>query len=381
MEKCSYRLFVAVGLCVALGCSWSLSGQTRKVFEPGNVWTDTKGVPINAHGGGIIFQNGTYYWFGEHKTGGHDGNTAKVGVGCYSSNDLMNWKNEGIALSVVADVTSDIASGCVIERPKVIYNAPSKQFVMWFHLELKDKGYDSARTGLAVSQSVVGPYIYQGSVRPNAGQWPLGYAGKRLGQNELGNYEWWTPAFNAAVENGLMVERDFNHGQMSRDMTLFVDDDGRAYHIHSAEENLTLHISLLTNDYQGFTDKWVRVFSGGHNEAPAVFKRNGKYYMVMSGCTGWKPNAARVAVADSMLGQWTQLGNPCVGENSDKTFISQSTFVLPVAGLDDAYIFMADRWKPNNPIDGTYVWLPIKFNTGLPVIKWYESWDLSVFDH
>ena len=46
----------------------------------------------------------------------------------------------------------------------------------------------------------------------------------------------------------------------------------------------------------------VRVFPGGFNEAPAVFKHAGKYYLITSGCTGWAPNTARLAVAEVDLG-------------------------------------------------------------------------------
>ena len=33
------------------------------------IWKDTKGNTINAHGGGLLLHNGTYYWFGEIKKG------------------------------------------------------------------------------------------------------------------------------------------------------------------------------------------------------------------------------------------------------------------------------------------------------------------------
>src|ERR1700685_2415299 len=72
-------------------------------FRPGELWPDTGGVPINAHGGGFLFRNGTYYWFGEFKTEGPGGNRANVGVSVYSSHDLYHWKNEGIALNVSDD--------------------------------------------------------------------------------------------------------------------------------------------------------------------------------------------------------------------------------------------------------------------------------------
>ena len=124
---------------------------------------------------------------------------------------------------------------------------------------------------------------------------------------------------------------------MARDMTLFVDDDGKAYHIYASEENQTLQIAELTDDYTAHSGRYVRAFVGRSMEAPAIFKHDGKYYLMMSGCTGWAPNAARSAVADSVMGEWTELGNPCVGDDADKTFHSQSTYMLPVEGSDGTH--------------------------------------------
>ena len=76
------------------------TSQVENVFKPGEIWPDNNGMHINAHGGGMLRQGDTYYWFGEHKTEGEGGNVAQVGVHCYSSKDLYNWKDEGIALSV-----------------------------------------------------------------------------------------------------------------------------------------------------------------------------------------------------------------------------------------------------------------------------------------
>lgn len=59
-------------------------------FRPGEIWTDNNGAHINAHGGGILYDKGTYYWYGEHKVEGDAGNYAQVGVHCYSSKDLYN---------------------------------------------------------------------------------------------------------------------------------------------------------------------------------------------------------------------------------------------------------------------------------------------------
>jgi len=382
-KLCTGSLFLAMAIVTLVGCheipGSSVTEGNNNSFRPGEIWLDTDSVAINAHGGGLLYHGGTYYWFGEHKTSGRGGNTAKIGIHCYSSDDLYNWKNEGVVLASVDDTTSEIVKGCVMERPKVIYNKMTGKFVMWFHLELRGQGYSAARTGVAVSDNVTGPYTYLRSYRPNAEEWPLNYQGKKEKQPNEEQLKWWTPEWETALHDGLLVRRDFSKGQMSRDMTLFVDGDGTAYHIHSSEENLTMDISELTDDYTGFTGRWIRVFPGGHREAPALFKRRGKYYMITSGCTGWDPNAASVAVADSIWGPWKQIGNPCVGEDAELTFHSQSTCVMPVQGMDDAYIFMADRWKPKNPIDGRYIWLPIKFENEKPVIEWKDEWDLSAF--
>lgn len=368
----------------ALGAG-AVEPAVNKAFHPGELWPDEQGVHINAHGGGVLFHEGSYYWFGEHKIAGRPGNSAQVGVHCYSSQDLYNWQDEGIALTVSTNRGDEIQRGSIIERPKVIFNAATRQFVMWFHLELRGRGYKAARTGVAVADKITGPYTYLRSFRPNAGEWPEDMSeADRLRVDEEG--EPVGEAFAEAVRNGTYVRRDFEEGQMSRDMALFVDDDGKAYHIHAAEENYTLQISELTDDYLDFTGRYVRVLPGGHNEAPAICKWQGRYWMILSGATGWAPNAARSTVADSIWGPWEALGNPCEGMNpqnnlgADKTFGGQSTFLLPVQGKPGAFIALFDVWRPRNPIDGGYLWLPVEFEEGRITVRYRQEWDLSVFD-
>lgn len=374
MNKLLVCAIFLVSLCA---CT---TNQKLGSFTPGEIWPDNEGKHINAHGGGILYFQNKYYWYGEHKIEGELGNTAQVGVGCYSSNDLYHWKNEGIALSVVEnDSTHDIAKGCILERPKVIYNAKNGKFVMWFHLELRGKGYNEARSGIAVSDKPTGPFIFVKSFRPNAGYWPVNvqpFHFAPVKSSVKANYCGGKGCLPAHPDSVNILGRDFRRGQMARDMNLFVDDNGTAYHIFSSEENSTLHISQLTDDYQSCTGKYIRIFSDRYMEAPAMFKRNGKYYLIASDCTGWAPNAARSAVADSIFGEWKELGNPCIGSDSAKTFHSQSTYVLSVQGKKDRFIFMADRWNPKNAIDGRYIWLPIKFEKDKPILQWMDKWDI-----
>ncbi len=374
------KLIKAIFLLTSITILFSFN-ENSESFKPGEIWPDNNGVHINAHGGGFLYFDGIYYWFGEHKVEGRRGNSARVGVHCYSSKNLYDWKDEGIAMKVSDNPDSPINIGCVIERPKVIYNRNTGKFVLWFHLELKGKGYSAAQTGVAVADKPTGPYTFLEALNPNAGVWPVGYPEELKTKTFPDTLKGWTDEWLQAVKEGMFVHRDFEKGQMARDMTLYVDDDGKAYHIHASEENLTIHISELNSDYTGFTGKYIRVYPTGHNEAPSIFKRNGKYYMITSGCTGWDPNAARLMVSDSVMGNWEYIDNPCVGDDKDLTFHSQSTYILPVVGKKDAFIFMADRWTPQNAIDGRYIWLPIQFReNGLPYLEWMDEWNLDFFN-
>lgn len=273
-----------------------------------------------------MFHDGIYFLYGENKDGptkpgGCGARVDLIGVNCYTSPDLVHWTNRGLVLAPVADDAShDLHPSKILERPKVIYNDKTKKFVMWVHIDAWD--YSAALAGVAVSDFPVGPFEYLGSMKPN--------------------------------------------GHDSRDMTVFKDDDGNAYLVHSGESNDTTIISELRDDYLAPSGRFERVFIGRSMEAPLVFKRAGKYYFIASGCTGWQPNAARSAVADSIWGPWTELGNPARGEGADTTFGSQGTFALPVEGR---YLFMADRWNVQDLGRSGYLWLPIKFECGRPVVE------------
>ena len=316
--------------------------QEQPPIVPGTVWTDTDGNPINAHGGGMLYYAGTWYWYGEIKKGdtwrvpGSNWENNRVnagGVSCYSSKDLLHWKYESVALAPNKnDSTADLHISKVIERPKVIYNKKTGKFVMWMHIDSQDYSY--ARSGVAVGDKPEGPFRYIRSERPN--------------------------------------------GNMARDMTIFQDDDGKAYHFYSSEENQTMHICELTDDYLSHTTNDHRILVQRAREAPAVCKYNNRFYLFTSGCTGWSPNAASYAVADSIMGTWTEHSNPCRGTDADSTFHAQSTFVLPLPGETGAFIFMADRWNKNDLETSRYIWLPLIFNPeGMPRVQWKDEWKLS----
>ena len=347
-------------------------------FSPGKIWEDVDGEHLNVHGGGVLYHDGTYYFYGECKSP-HTG-AALHGVSVYSSKDLYNWKNEGIALAVMPENSGHrIEKGCTIERPKVVYNEKTGKFVMWFHLELKGQGYKAALYGVAVSDTPLGPFKYLYSCRSCPGVWPVNMTEEQIEYAQtLKDKTSEDPFWRQYVRDGFFLVRDYEGGQMSRDMTIFVDDDGVAYHIFASENNQTLHIAKLTDDYLYHSGEYSRALPGKSNEAPAIFKKDGVYWMISSGCTGWKPNKARLSCTTDIMGEWKSYPNPCVGPDEELTFKGQSTFILPVHGRKDAWIFMADIWYPHNLRASRYVWLPVTFDeSGVPVLEWRDEWTLK----
>ncbi len=305
------RFAVLLALALLLPFLVSRSAQAEPVTVPnGTQFTDTAGNPLHAHGGGILEVDGYYYWFGENR---HDDNNGFRYVSAYRSTDLRNWEFRNHVLTQQSDPELAQAN---IERPKVVYNESTGQFVMWMHKE-NGRDYGEARAAVAVSDTVDGDYSWRGSFRP------------------------------------------LDH--MSRDITAFVDDDGTGYMVSSARENYDLHIYRLTDDYTDVAELVANPWPGGHREAPALFQRDGVYFMLTSGATGWNPNQQRYATATSLDGEWSEMRD--VGDATG--FDSQTTFVLPVQGTETtSYLYMGDRWGNASGglvNDSEYVWLPVEF--------------------
>ena len=320
-------------------------------FRPGQPWPDSNGVHINAHGFCLLDFEGRHYWYGAHKIEGKtEDEKNEAGVRCYVSDDLMKWQDQGLVLSVFEkDAHPDLRDAFILDRPKVIYQESSKTFLLYFKLyPPKSKGgksgKDYAWVGVATSSKPLGPFEYKGYF--------------------LGNHD------------------KFGTG----DFAIFQDEDGSIHHIAVRKPDKALILGRLSEDGLKPVGEY-KVLEGVtiKTEAPAFFRRNGKVYLLGSGTSGWSPNAARMFVAEQLAGPYKELPNPCRGVNPinqlgpDKTFGGQSTFVYPVAGRKDAWIAMFDINKPEDPIHAGYIWLPIEFEGGQPVIRWRDQWDLSVF--
>ncbi|MFJ6656740.1 RICIN domain-containing protein [Streptomyces sp. NPDC091377] len=305
-----------LSLLTAVGTAQAAPATT----DNGIQFTDPQGNPVHAHGGGVIKVDRYYYWFGENR---NPDNTFRY-VSAYRSTDLKTWEFRNHVLTEASDPELDWAN---IERPKVIYNSTTKQFVMWMHKE-NGSDYGEARAAVAVSSTVDGDYTWRGSSRP------------------------------------------LDH--MSRDITTFVDTDGTGYMISAANENADLHVYRLTADYTAVEKQVQKLWPGQWREAPAMFKRDGVYFLLTSGATGWSPNQQKYATATSITGTWSDLKD--IGDSV--TYRSQTAYVLPVQGTrGTGYLYMGDRW--GNSMGGTvndsqYVWLPLTFPTSTTMTMSYS---------
>ena len=291
-------------------------------------WNDTSGKRIEAHGGGFIQVGDTWYWVGEDKSKNSGNFNA---VNCYASKDLVNWEFRNAIIT--RQTSTDLAaSDRIIERPKVVYNESTQQYVMWLHWD--GANYATAEAGVFTGPTVDGDYVQKSHFQPD--------------------------------------------GNMSRDDTLFKDDDGTAYFISAANNNQDMMIYQLSDDYLTVKSQVAKVFAGKSREAPAVFKQNGRYYLITSAATGWDSNQAQYASATSMAGPWGSLTN--VGDST--TFDTQSAYVIPFTGSQPGaattYIFAADRWQDPDLVSSKYIWIPIQISGTSLTLNDYTQWQLDL---
>lgn len=347
-------------------------------IRPGQVWLDTNGNRIQAHGGSVMYIDGVYYWYGENKekTTGKD-DIWHWRVRCYTSTDLYNWEDKGLIIPPEPDdPASSLHPSSQMDRPHIIYNKETKKYVAWLKIMHRD---GSQTETVMTADDILGPYT---KVRENLK--PLG-----------------------------MSAGDFD---------LAVAPDGKAYYYFERVHSETI-CADLTEDYTDVTGHYSTHFPHTQppyvREATAHMLRKGKHYLITSGTTGYLPNPSEVAIADTWHGPYTVLGNPHVGDESNTSFHSQISSIFKVPEKKDLYIACADRWLPrmmdrkyeeyaavfekifsgeykpeemegrdddfNDPEMGNtciadYVWLPIRFEGDMAYIDWKDEWRIEDYE-
>ena len=343
-------------------------------FYPGKIWLDTEGKRIHAHGGSVMYIDGTYYWYGENKekTTGKD-DIWHWGVRCYTSRDLYNWEDQGLIIPPEKDPASSLHPSSMMDRPHIIYNKATGKYVCWIKVMNKD-GTQSET--VLTADTVLGPYT--------------------------------------KVREGL---RPLN--MSAGDFDLAVAPDGKAYYYFERVHSETI-CADLTEDYTDVTGYYSTHFPHPHppyvREATAHFYRKGKHYLVTSGTTGYLPNPSEIAVADTWHGSYRVLGNPHPDDPSMTSWHSQISSVFKVQGKKDLYIAVADRWVPGHmdwkyanykkvfermfdpdyegevseedyELDSSintsladYVWLPFRFDGEMGYLDWKDTWRIEDYE-
>ena len=285
-------------------------------------WFDDKGDIVNAHGACIVEENGRYYLFGEWKS---DKSNAFPGFSCYSSDDLVNWKFESIVLRVQPE--GILGPNRVGERVKVMKCPKTGEYIMLMHAD--DMGYKDPYIGLATCKTIAGDYQLQG---------PLLYKGQPIKRWDMGTFQ---------------------------------DTDGKGY--------LLIHhgpVYRLSDDYRSIEAEVAHI--KGMGESPAMFKKNGVYFMLTSNLTSWEKNDNFYFTAPQIEGPWTKQGLFC--PEGKLTYNSQSTFVFPLkCGNDTIPMFMGDRWSyPHQASAATYVWMPLQVDgTKISIPEYWQARDIK----
>lgn len=313
-------------------------------FEPGKDWVDTNNKVINAHGGCVVKDGEYYYWIGDMRR-----QNDCVGVSCYRSRDLLNWKNMGYAVELKGTQQADyqdFAAGRALYRPKIAYCEATGKWVLCVVWENDNKG-EIGRVAFATADKPYGPYTLE--------------------------------------------KVKYTYKSRTRDQGIFKDDDGKLYYQACIDGNASMWNCLMTDDYLSTTDTASVILPNVKYEAPALFRVDETYFGLFSGCTGWQSNRSRFAYSHDILGTWkyyktftdkTGSGTEfCVDDSIGNTYNSQSAYVYKVDGDNNKLIYIGDRWNDKNLQSSKLIWLPISMRSGIPTVRWYDSWDMSVFDH
>jgi hypothetical protein len=165
-------------------------------------------------------------------------------------------------------------------------------------------------------------------------------------------------------------------------MSALVDAENNPYVITESG-----HVYKLASDCHSWLSDTAYAAMAGM-ESPAAFKAGDTYFWIMSNKTGYRANDNEYASAPSMTGPWTNRG--LIAPMDAHTFISQSTFVLPVTGsVGTVYVYFGDHWQnaddqtgkttgKNNSL-ATLVVQPLVIDGNKATMsKFYASWKLDI---
>lgn len=175
------------------------------------------------------------------------------------------------------------------------------------------------------------------------------------------------------------------------DYDVFVDDDGQAYHVRTG-----FVVERLDEDYLGGTGQFSTFSTPKPSEAPVMFKRQGRYYILAgTACCACKGGSSvYVLVAEQPLGPYTFLGD--VGSNpgpfkphSPDNYVTRAqasdVFIWPPTVAETSsnasvFVWLGNQWvtatEPGHPRNHDLVyWTPLNFtsNGSIARLHWHDQ--------
>jgi len=322
-------------------------GTLAGPLATGIVFLEAAGTRVNAHGGGIIRVDDTFYLHGEYFPPASTTNGDFAGFSMYSSKDMATWTFERMVVPLQA--SGELGPKRKGERPHIIKCPATNEYVLYAHAA--DETYQADREVVyATSPTVNGVYAYKGPLK-NA-------SGAVIAHSDMGAY---------ADETGAYV----------------LTEGG--------------HVFPLASDCHSWTaDKSVSAVNGdsGGAESPTVFRADKTYYWIGSYKTGWRANNNFYSTAAAVTGPWTYQGfiapvTDAANNLSDqRTWMSQSTWVQPVTGgKGTVFVYWGDHWSGNQDTTAPgkhndqagYVFQPLVFKgSKISLPEYHASWKLDV---
>ncbi|WP_426513927.1 family 43 glycosylhydrolase [Dactylosporangium sp. McL0621] len=286
---------------------------------------DTRGNAVDAHDGHIALFDGLYHLYGTSYDCGYrwrQAGTPFCGFKVYTSTDLVHWTDRGYLFDPTTATWQTRCNGDTYGcfRPHVVRNAATGQYVLWVNVYDNSVGYR-----VFTASSPIGPFT-----------------------------EVAVPTL--AVNNNAPVA-----GVNNGDHALLVDDDGAAYLAYTDwRSSGDIVVERLNAAYLSGTGSYTRLHQSA-TEAPALFKRNGIYYITYSdpNCGYCAGTGTSYRTATNPLGPWSAATkvttSSCGGQPA---FVS----ALPTT-TGTAYLYASDLWNnadPNEALANSY-WAPLEF--------------------
>lgn len=312
-------------------------------------WDTKEKHPIYSQGGGIFqFKDPAtnkkkFYWYGVHYIQADLyrkdpsvtlPNATFQSVTCYSSTDLVNWKNEGDVMSRAA--LEKVSRVTWVGRLGVAYVKDVNKYALFVQF--------GNQVLVALSDTPAGIFSWHQLIDMK----PI------IGTSNTG------------------------------DQTVFTDPDtGTSYLVYSYGRGRNrIYVSEIgvKDNKVGLLD-CTEVFKGASREGNCMFKYKGKYYMAASNIYGWDASFAYYLVADHVRGPYLPTNDMQVMEGSEKDYahVTQTGFFVNVKGSrKETVLYCGDRWAnfAGNGL-GYNQWFPLSFDNEAPYFNSLSSWNLD----